>query len=121
MKALLVLLLAVAALGGCGLGRADYLIVDDLSVGEPCEPCLDPRTGENLAALASRGIDEQWPGHPPIVTLSMHHEGSYPGPSGELLQPNRSGALFVGLATFADGTRHAVGVYCGVDTCRPAW
>ena len=113
----MILVLAVAALSGCAPGRANQVIVDDLSAGASCGACIDPWTGLSLATLARRGIDEQWPDHPRIVTLTMHHEGSYPGPSGEQVLLARSGTLFVGLATFADGTRHAVGVYCGVGSC----
>jgi hypothetical protein len=126
MKSLLALLVAVSLLGGCGIGRTDHLIVDGLSVGAPagCGMCIEPQSGancgtcESLAILARRAIGEKWPDHPPIVSLLFYGEGSYPGPNGEEILQTRSGSLLVGLATFADGTRHAVGVYCGVGGCR---
>jgi hypothetical protein len=41
------------------------------------------------------------------------------GPSGEKVLRKKSVTLYVAVATFADGTRHAVGVHCGVGDCIP--
>jgi hypothetical protein len=113
----MVLVLAVDLLGGCAPGGAEHVTVDGLSAGASCGACIDPWTGKSVAALARQGIDERWPGHPPIVMLTMHHQGSYVGPNGEQVLQVRSGSFFIGLATFDDGTRHAVGVYCGISSC----
>lgn len=101
-------------------------ILDGLSVGGPaaCGACIEPDTSANcgacegIARLASRHVDETWPGHPEIATMFFFGEGWYPGPSGEKILHTRSGALVVAVATFVDGTRHAVSVYCGVGACR---
>jgi hypothetical protein len=51
--------------------------------------------------------------------LTFHNEGWYPGPNGEKILRTKSGTLYVAVATFADGTRHAVGVHCGGGDCIP--
>lgn len=101
------------------------MMVDGLSVGAPagCGPCADqpqsPNCGpcDSPAVIARREIDTNWPGHAPIVGLTFYNEGAYLGPGGALALKTRSGHLFVAVATFADGSMHAVGVYCGVSGC----
>jgi hypothetical protein len=113
-------------LGGCQLLERTPEILDGLSVGAAagCGACDQPDTASNCGAcdsirtIAGRHLDAAWPGHPAIMTMSFHREGWYPGPSGEKILSTRSGTLVVAVATFADGTRHAVGVYCGVGGCR---
>lgn len=122
MKLVLVLLIAFAV-AACGLGQPT--IIDGLSVGGAagCGSCNEPPSSpncgacESIAVLANRGIEQNWPGHPPIASLSFHREGPSVGPNGEFLSV-RSGSQTVALVVFADGTRHALAVYCGVGGCR---
>jgi hypothetical protein len=111
---------------GCGLLSSEPLLIDGLSVGVDagCGACDQPPTSpdcgacESIATIARRRVDERWPSHPPITSLTFHREGGYPGPSGGMIINTRSGSLTVAVATFGDGTRHAVSVYCGVGGCR---
>ena len=120
------LVLLCGLLAGCGWLDDVPPIVDGLSVGPAldCGACDQPNTSdgcgacESIATLARRHLDEAWPDHPEIHALTFHHEGWYPGPSGERILQTRSGSLVVALAIFADGSRHAVSVYCGVGGCR---
>jgi hypothetical protein len=122
---LIVLLVAALVVGGCDLGRSASPVIDGIRIGPvtDCGGCDRPQTAancgtcESVAGLARRGFDEKWPGHPPIVALSFHEEGHSPGPSGELIVHGRSGSLIVAVADFTDGTRHALGVHCGVGGC----
>ena len=118
---LVVALLAV----GCGLVPTQPTMLDGLSIGGPaaCGAC-DERPGDpscvhcpSVAFIARSEIDETWPDHLPIIELTFHNEGWYPGPNGEKILQTKSGTLYVAVATFADGTRHAVGVHCGVGDC----
>jgi len=119
--ALLVLLLVA-----CSLLDPQPEILDGLSIGAGagCGACDTPDTSagcgacESIAVLARRHVDETWPGHPGIGTMSFHREGWYPGENGEKILHTRSGSLVVAVVTFVDGTRHAVPVYCGVGGCR---
>ena len=70
-----------------------------------------------VAGVARSEIDDTWPDHQRIVELTFHNEGPYPGPNGEMILRTKSGTLFVAVATFADGTRHAVEAHCGVGDC----
>ena len=110
---------------GCGLAPAEPTMLDGLSIGgaAECGTC-DERPDDascvhcsSVAAIARGEIEATWPGHPPIVNLTFHIEGRYPGPGGEMILRTKSGTLYVAVATFADGTRHAVGVHCGVGDC----
>ena len=115
-----------ALLGACGLLDPTPEILDGLSVGHDagCGACDQPNTSygcgacESIRTIAIRHLDEQVPSHAPVSSWSFHGEGWYPGPSGEKILHTRSGSLTVGVATLADGTRHAVGIYCGVGGCR---
>jgi hypothetical protein len=125
-RALAVALLVGCLLAGCGWFDEAPPIVDGLSVGAAldCGACDQPNTSdhcgacESIATLARRHLDETFPGHPGISSLTFHREGWYPGPSGEKILNTRSGSLVVALAVFVDGSRHAVSVYCGVGGCR---
>ena len=111
---------------GCSLVNPEPEIVDGLSVGGPasCGACDTPQTAfgcdpcDSIAVLARRHFDETWPGHPEIAAMTFHGESWYPGPSGERILHGRSGFIYVAVATFADGSHHAVSVYCGVGGCR---
>ena len=119
-------LVLALALGGCLASEAGADIVDGLSVGGAldCGACDQPDTSngcgpcDSIASLARRHLDEQWPGHPALTAITFHHEGWYPGTNGEKILRTRSGSLVVAVATFIDGSRHAVSVYCGVGGCR---
>jgi hypothetical protein len=125
MKLVFAFLVLVTTVAGCDFGRTGGGILDGLSVGVPasCGTCTEPQSGgncgkcESVATLARRGFDEEWPGHPGIVSISFHQEGGYPRSNGEEILHTRSGSLLVAVATFTDGTQHAVGVYCGVGGC----
>ena len=119
--------MAAIALAGCSLLDRPPTIIDGLSVGPSadCGACDQPQppatctdSCASIASLAQRHLDEQFPGHPAVATWSFHGESWYPGPSGEKELHTRSGYLLVAVATFADGTRHAVSVDCGVGGCR---
>ena len=120
------LVLVAWLVAGCGWLDESPPIVDGLSVGAPldCGACDQPNTSsdcgtcESIATLARRHLDEAWPDHPEIHSLTFHREGWYPGPGGEKVLQTRSGSLVVALAIFVDGSRHAVSVYCGVGGCR---
>ena len=118
--------LTACLLAGCGWVEEGPPIVDGLSVGPAldCGDCDQPNTSdgcgacESIATLARRHLEETWPDHPEIHSLTFHREGWYPGPSGEKVLQTRSGSLVVALAIFVDGSRHAVSVYCGVGGCH---
>jgi hypothetical protein len=101
-------------------------ILDGLSVGvaASCGACDAPQTApscggcEPIAALAVRHVDETWPGHPEIGTMSFHGESWYPGANGERILRTRSGTVVIAVVSFVDGSRHAVEIYCGVGGCR---
>jgi hypothetical protein len=113
-------------LGACGLLDRPPEILDGLSVGGDagCGACDQPNTAagcgacESLAVLARRHVLEAGHSEAEIASMSFHHEGWYPGPSGEKILSTRSGTRFVVVVTFVDGSRHAVAVYCGVGGCR---
>jgi hypothetical protein len=123
-----ILLTALIAIlvAACSLLDRPPEILDGLSVGGPasCGACDTPQTAvgcdpcDSIAVLARRHLDETFPGHPEVAAMSFHGESWYPGPSGERILHTRSGSIVVAVATFVDGTRHAVFVYCGVGGCR---
>jgi len=112
---------ATSLLSGCSLFDPAPLIVDGLSAGGPasCGTCDQPQARppcnldpcDSIAAIARQHHRRDVPGHPAVVSISFHGEGYYPGPSGEKILHTRSGSLIVAVATFVDGTRHAVSVY----------
>jgi hypothetical protein len=112
-------------LGACNLIERPPEILDGLSIGDSagCGACDEPQTSPNCGAcepitvLAMRHIDQTWPGHAEIGTLSFHRESWYPGANGEKILHTRSGSLVVAVVSFVDGTRHAVAIYCGVGGC----
>ncbi|HEX2753991.1 MAG TPA: hypothetical protein VHM48_00920 [Candidatus Limnocylindrales bacterium] len=114
------------ATGGCNVIAGPPEILDGLSIGADagCGACDAPDTSancgacESIATLAVRHVDETWPDHPEIGTMSFHRESWYPGENGERILHTRSGSLVVAVVTFVDGTRHAASVYCGVGGCR---
>ena len=125
-RVVLAAVLLAALLGACSLLDPPHEILDGLSVGGDagCGACDQPSTAtncgacESLAVLARRHVAEAGRSEAEIASMSFHHEGWYPGPSGEKLLSTRSGTRFVVVVTFVDGSRHAVAVYCGVGGCR---
>ena len=119
------LLLAVLV-SACSLLNPPPEILDGLSVGGPasCGACDQPQTAvgcdpcDSIAVLARRHVDETWPGHPAILSMSFHGESWYPGENGEKVLHTRSGGIVIAVVTFADGACHAISVSCGVGGCR---
>lgn len=91
-------------------------IIDGWSVGAD-RNCRDVPHCDALIPAAIEGFDQFYPGHPPVVSLTLHNEGLYPYPNGALGRIFRSGGFpTVALFHLADGSIRAIAVgYPGIS------
>jgi hypothetical protein len=85
--------------------------IDGWSAG-PLAPCGGDVKCDELAAVATMGLDKKYPGHPEVRSVDIHDEG--PQRNGQTLV--RIGAsIHVAVFNLADGSVHAIGVgYLGI-------
>ena len=112
----LVLLLGMVG-AACTPAPPPDAVIDTWPIGEPYD-CPEGASCQELIRAGLAGLAVRDPGHAPVVTTQLHHEGTLPDPkTGSRILMTRSGAcckvLVVGLA---DGSTHAIGVgYPGIS------
>ena len=91
-------------------------VIDGWPVGRVMD-CNRDATCADLAAAATAGLARRDPGHPAIVTLTLHDEGRVVNEDGEQVLFTRSGSCCsVARFALADGTVRAIGIgYPGIS------
>lgn len=111
---LLAFLLALVS-GAC---REDASpVIDTWPVGERLD-CDDARTCDELVAVGLVGLTDRDPGHAPVVSARLHHEGVVVDPSTghRILMIRSGGCCHVLVVELADGSTRAIGVgYPGIS------
>jgi hypothetical protein len=120
-------LVVAGLLVGCTSAVDDPVVADaSVLVGDPVLDtwplgpelaCTPDRHCPALMATARTGFDHRNPGHPAVVRVVLHQEGTTVNAKGEHILVTRSGSCCV-VARFelADGTVAAIGVgYPGVS------
>jgi len=128
MRNIGLILAAVLLTAGCGYPGDP--VIDGIRVGPvvECAGCDQPnpdvscRSCDSVTDLARQDLRESWPEESTPTSLSFHEEGCPPSWV-ERCSRKRSGILWIVLAEFANGTQHALAVYCGVGGCdyRPGY
>lgn len=100
---------AFAACGVLDPSLAPNTVVSGWSVGEAIdcssEFCLEVRR------VAEAGVEERYPGHLPVVSLTIHGEGEYRQPDGSMQMGHvAGGCCMVALFRLVDGSMLAFGV-----------
>ena len=120
----LVLAVAVVVVAS-GCTSSDPL-VDGVRVGiavecPSCDQPLPPNDGcgkcDSVADLA-RTAFLHWSDLGTDYRMSYHEEGCANMPLGTQCLITRSGAMYVVVAEWSGGARHAVAIHCGVGGCR---
>lgn len=91
-------------------------VVDTWPIG-PELTCDEANRCAELTSVGLAGLDARDPGHPPVVSTSLHAEGALVDAQGRRILLTRSGgAPSVLVVVLGDGTTHAIGVgYPGIS------
>jgi hypothetical protein len=106
-------------------------VVDTWPVGRQL-PCDEAHRCSELTIAGLGGLDSRDPGHPPVVSTSLHEEGRLRDAEGKPVSVGRSGGPFgVLVVILRDGSTHAIGVgYTGAgqtvvafpwESTAPSW
>lgn len=117
IRALVVLVIALA---GC-MASAPSRTINGWAIGDVWK-CTNPYC-DSARQAAEAGLDERYPGHPAVASLTFHWEGHYRRPDGRLETGGHpaEGCCEIAVYQFADGTAVAFGIGHGVtgDVARP--
>jgi hypothetical protein len=107
--------LFVAILTGCSSPMGDP-VVDGWAIG-PERSCETTAKCPALLDTARVGLDRRDPGHPAVVSVTLHTEGATFAANGDRILHTRSGSCCsVARFELADGSVKAIGVgYPGVS------
>ena len=84
--------------------------IDGWSVGARVACDASTPDCDVLFPLAVESFEKRDPGHPPIVSTTLHKEGFYPNERNELVRIFRSAVgIWVVVFELADGSQRAIG------------